>query len=397
MNSFRLHINQGARSYFIKYAFGLLFYMSLVSGGLIPLWHDGYEKVIVKAFILFGLILVLPWNVRYWKGKGVLLIYGSISAVLLLISMLKSNNILYALDKFDGVIFGTIISAAFLIMLLVRFGIADGLRSIVHVGAVILLMTVLYKLHFGFFDRSVRYFLNGPIVFGWLMGMLSLMSIHLVFLKRGLGYTLFSVVFVSAVIWSGSKGALIALIASLAVLLMPYMRYARLAVPIVLAFLFLMLSHRVFLDWISYSFPDSRLLGLVRLLEGSVTDVDQGSINIRQYLFDDGLAAFLANPLFGIGLGNFSDYSFLGFIYPHNIHLEVFLECGIFVGIIYLVFLVKSIIAAPRFSQTIAIYFLVAGFFSGDIGYLRYSFVFILVGLIVTRVPKVARGQEFST
>lgn len=382
------------KEYVLSMTLALLFYLSLISGGIIPLLHEGYEKVFVKLLVLIGLIIFLFSAGGYVRRAGFHIVYALVCAILLSLSMLRSTNFPYALEKFDGVVFGAVVSSVILGIMVVRLGGEKAISKIIHIGLLVLFMTVVYKWQFGFFDRNVRYFLNGPNVFGWLMGMLALMSMHLAVVKKYLLYGAISVLFVGAVIWSGSKGALVALFVSLIFMFLPYVKKIPVLLSAIVAGAFLSAFMRPFINWISFAFPDSRLLALVRIFEGSISDVDKGSVVIRQHLLEDGFGLFMDHPFWGIGLGNFAEHSYLGFFYPHNIHLEVFMECGLFVGLAYVGFVIFSLLKIHRFFQVIAVYFILAGSFSGDMGYLRYSIAFILAGLSLIGVSELIKPKS---
>src|SRR5690606_3743121 len=70
---------------------------------------------------------------------------------------------------------------------------------------------LIYKGTLGLDDRGVRFFINGPIVFGWIMGWNFLICLYLFFkgFRRWL-VACGAVAFFLAVLWTQSKGPLIA-------------------------------------------------------------------------------------------------------------------------------------------------------------------------------------------
>lgn len=382
---------------FFVYLAVFIFYLSMVSGGVIPLTNEGIEKPLVKILVLvLFLIVLVAWR-RYLFGKTLLAVFGVSSAAILLVASFGTEDVTYAIEKLDAVVFGSVLASALLIMLVRRLGFHVFLSVLINVGVIILLLTVAYKYNYGFFDRNVRFFLNGANVFGWLMGLFAISSLYMVLNGGRKSYLLFAGVFLSAVVWSESKGALISSVMSLFLLGLLGIRGAKYLMFIFLVIPSLVLVTPNLISAVSYYFPESRVLAIVRVMEGAVSEVDEGSISVRQYLLNDAIEAFQEKPLMGIGLGNFNQYSSLGFDYPHNAHVEVFMECGVFSGLLYLCFVIFGLIRSPLFFRIVAIYFLFASAFSGDIGYLRYAFVFILSGLVFSRgIPlEVGRSSGF--
>ncbi|ONG38529.1 hypothetical protein BKE30_12300 [Alkanindiges hydrocarboniclasticus] len=129
-------------------------------------------------------------------------------------------------------------------------------------------------------------------------------------------------------------------------------------------------------------------MAIFRVFGGDLEETDQGSIGTRSDLFLEAYSFFLKNPISGIGLGNFKAYSVYGFDYPHNAHLEVFTENGLFIGIIYLLFIAYGLFISKSFLRIIIFYFLLVCTFSGDLGYLRFAFIFILLSICINKESK---------
>ena len=81
-----------------------------------------------------------------------------------------------------------------------------------------------------------------------------------------------------------------------------------------------------------------------------LSTIYSSSLGERQLLFQDSFSILKEYPLFGIGLGDFSKYSFG--LYPHNIFLEILCEMG-FCGLILLTFLVCVYLSRQGFTFNI--------------------------------------------
>lgn len=359
---------------FIHCLVGVVF---LISGNLFIYEADMYKSAIQIFTSIYILIFLL-------KESNIInltmyhLVYFALGSVVFLFCMMNSEIIDYALMKFDAVIFNALISAIYFNILINKITFNDFLKNIIFVGLFLLVPTLVYKYIFGFFQRDIRFLLNGANVFGWLSGFYALLC--LIFLRNKV-YFLFFLVFLFCVFWSQSKGALISLFISSLLLVLYRNKFSLKAIgkvimmiPIFFAFKFIASNY----------FSDSRINAIFRIIEGNTGDSDYGSVGIRFEMYNSALELFYSNMLTGIGLGDFSIYTNYDIMYPHNVPLELLAEMG-FIGISFFIifYLLFYTINKNLYLTIFVIYFFIVCLFSGDISYLRYSMVFVLLGLFI--------------
>lgn len=380
----------------LDYFLGFLLYFSMISGGVIPLVEFGLAKAVVKLTVMScSLFVICHWR-KLLRRTHIHLLFCLIGLCILLTSMISTQDIPYALSKIDGAIFSPIISTMLFSILMTRKGIQQTIRIALHVGIFVLASTLVYKYRYGFFDRAVIYFLNGPIVFGWLMGFFSLLSMFFAILRKRRVYFLLVFVFLLAVVWSGSKGALVSTSISMLFSMTIQQNITKKIFFISLTAITAFMMLPIIFSYIAHYFPAARTLAIQHVIEGSTRASDEGSIGSRKDLLNDAFRAFQAKPILGIGLGNFSYYTNGGFVYPHNAHLEIFVECGTIGGVFYMLFVFFALARAPAIFRTIALYFIVASSFSGDIAYLRFLFMFLILGLIFSRTHSPVKNRLFN-
>jgi hypothetical protein len=247
--------------------------------------------------------------------------------------------------------------------------------SIVTLLLFLLIIAIISKLKNGFFDRSVLFFLNGPIVFGRLMGIgatLCLMGIKSK--KNNILFFIFTV----AVIWTASKGPILALLISCLVYVLLMMNFRK-KIASLLTVVVIALVAVNNLDMLTN-------VGLVRLVDafnyyyGGIGDVSPTSVSVRQSAISESIEMFLQYPLFGVGVGGWAiSIQSNGLMYPHNFFIEVFSEGGLILGglfcIPYLIFFKN-----PRSLLFYTVLFLlISQQFSGDILDSRYWLVFSIL------------------
>lgn len=203
-------------------------------------------------------------------------------------------------------------------------------KAWVFLSSVLLIAAVVYKLKNGFFDRETRFLLNGPIVFGRIMGIAVVVG---VFVLRGWTRTALCFAFFCAVIWTGSKGPVLSLffVAAVGALLSRRWKSAALVVASLVTVIFL--STR-FED----SFADVPLVGremrgisgLLALMDSSRDwGANEGSIGTRQSMWIASTDVIATKP-FGVGMGDWATVVHQrAFDYPHNIVLEILSESGV--------------------------------------------------------------------
>jgi O-antigen ligase len=104
------------------------------------------------------------------------------------------------------------------------------------------------------------------------------------------------------------------------------------------------------------------------------------SISLRWAVIYGSFQAFLTNPILGAGLGDWANnLSNLGFIYPHNFFVEVFVEGGIFLGFLFCIPYVIFLKNPKSMLFLVSFYLLLSQQVSGDILDSRYWLVFSIL------------------
>jgi len=289
----------------------------------------------------------------------------------------RAEDVDFALRKIDG-----FIVAGFATFLISRYGYIKYemtfLQAIVFVGIFVLFLTILYKMIFGFWSRDVRFFLNGPIIFGWLMSIMGLISVFIFLKKRTPLYLYLIPVFLTAIIWTGSKGPLVAFLSAIAFYLFLEKRLGVLLLTGVL-------SCSAFFLAAEFGYLPERLLVVQRVISNDLSNSDFGSIGSRQAMFAQSLNIFQLNPLLGIGISNWSSHlsdTYLeshGFVYPHSVLSEVLSEYGIIGVVLFSSLLISIYRLSNNLGRSIIFFSLIALLFTGDMAYWRFMVFFPLV------------------
>lgn len=371
--------------------FAFLFVIILAIGSFIPYSWDDSLTIYTKSFVLF-LFLFACFLRKIFVTKTIVF-YLVIVFLIFFISSLKSLDLYYAIEKLIGVTLVVYGLYYVFIHLLNDLGIPKALALIIKHALLILVMTLIYKFIFGFWDRNVRFFLNGPIVFAWLMGVYALISLHLAIKERNIFYYIIFFIFGLSVFWTESKGAILAFIISSAYYCFSssgkFIKSLLLAIPLILYS-----TWNIIITFLEEITDGSRLSAFVRILKNDTNSVDAGSIDSRHDMLIESLNMINDNLIFGIGLGSYKILTVNGFPYPHNIHLEVFLECGLIPGIIYIIFIVYAFSVSKPLFQCLILFFIVASSFSGDITYLRFLILFLIIGLYTSKTYLGDRNEK---
>lgn len=365
------------------YAIVAFFYLSLVSGGVFTFHSDGFFNDVAKLSIAVLSVVVLARLPPPKHAFKIAVAFGLVFSIPLLLSVFRSFNPGYAFYKIDAAIIGGIICFLLAASLIERFGVLCLYKSFVSFAFLVLVATLVYKIAFGFSDRNVRFLLNGPIIFGWLMGVSALLSVFIWRTQSNIAYLLLMICFSLAVVWTQSKGPLISLVGSFA-----FMYFAALGNPqrIKIGLFLLLVAGGVSFFDLSALFENSRLDAFQRVLSRSTSEADYGSVGVRAEMYEDAVSLFLGSPIFGVGIGNWQWLTNSEFFYPHNQHLEILAELGVSYFAIYFAFLAFSFLQADGVLRTILFFFFVAVSFSGDFSYMRYVFTFCLIALWLSYV-----------
>ncbi|OAK61364.1 hypothetical protein A3K87_20725 [Variovorax paradoxus] len=349
-------------------------YLLLVAGGIFPFAQDDVVKALIKAALLGASMFYL---LLFGVQRSVVLPVGMFLFVGLFIgfsALWRTDNLGFAVEKIDGAVLCPAIVAMLFHRASLELGEDDFRALFIAFSSVVLVLTVAYKFQFGFFERDVRFFLNGPIVYGWLMGLCGVLSFHLWRARRRIFFLVLFLCFVAALIWTESKGSIFAFAAAISFyFVFSFRRNLRFSIAVVAA---AGVFYFFFLDSFVDALNDSRLSAIGRIFSGELAEADDGSVGTRLVLVDLAIQNFKDNPLFGIGLGQFS---FNEYVYPHNQHVELFAELGVFVGIAHVFFVLASFYRARLVNKSIILLFAMAASSSGDASYLRFLYTFCLL------------------
>lgn len=294
-------------------------------------------------------------------------------------SIIIAQDLDYASDKLIGFFIIPFISSAIFVYGCKYYG-RDFLSAYIIFSFLILLITILFKMKVGFFYRPARYFLNGSIVFSWMMGVASLLSFHFYYKYGDKKYLFFFVIFVLAVIWGFSKGPILSVFLTLTLVMLAN----KVKLKSIMIYLIGVLSVCLLL----YIFKDypvvTRMLN-VFFTDGNATEVS--SVNSRYQLFSVTVDLIKNNLLTGVGLGNWQYYvGWGGAIYPHNFILELLSEAGLIMCTIYIFFLLYILSKLNLTFFSIATFLGICMLFSGDLTYIRMLNFFIISGFFVSKI-----------
>lgn len=361
--------------------YAVSFWVIMIVGNVLPFYSEqsvplGVNTVIAAVFL--GPLLLKSEGSAFSK-LAILMLY--VFLVLLVFGMLRTDDPAYAMLKIDGAIIVPFFTSFIAVECIRKHGASETCKAMCAVLFAILVATVLYKLHFGFFDRTVRFFLNGPIVFSWLMGVLAILSLHLgISTNSKIYFLVFALAFL-AVIWSMSKGPLLALTATLVFYFLRNITNKRAS-----AALFVVASVVcVTVYFIKDALLSSRYMAIFRVSQGD--DVDEGSVGARMGMWTDSIELAHDHPLIGVGLANWQFYTDTDFFYPHNFVLELASEMGIiFTFLAFMVIVTTSWKIRQSIFFSVVVFLFICLLFSGDVTYLRYPLAFLIMGYCATKL-----------
>ncbi|CAH6793887.1 membrane hypothetical protein [Vibrio chagasii] len=239
----------------------------------------------------------------------------------------------------------------------------------------ITILSLIYKLNFGLFNRQTSFGLNGPIVFGRLMGLGIIISIFTdIRWKKTvwglLGFGLFL---------SMSKGPIISMFVVCVIIHLTSsntkFRIRKYILPIAALFVLIFLFNNL-----DFSGENRILLLLYRLKSGDFELSDFGS---RVSLYFSTIS-YLKNNYLGCGLGcwsNVEQINSLGFFYPHNLILEVYTELGFFVGTVFIIYSQLYLISKDKVIFYLGSFITLSAMFSGDLVDSRYLVIISTMSL----------------
>ena len=335
--------------------------------------------LVLTAVVLFATTGKVP--ARVWPAFLLL----QVPLLLLAVSLMWSPDPTAGLNKLTTLLISTTAAFVCFSTVIEKHGERELLRLLLFFFSVLLASAIAYKLVFGFFIRSVPFFINGAIVFGRLMCIAALLAL---FCLEGTLRKVAVLAFALAVLWTESKGPILALFICL--LALAYWKtkpgYRLLIIAAVLALVAALAGGA------NYYGVEARDLGRLGVLYGLMTgDTDvletglaTGSVQTRFEMWADTLPLIFERPL-GVGLGGWS-YSMdllMPTPYPHNIFLELWSEAGIVIGTFaalpFMLFLLQRN-RAPFWY--IALMLLIAQLVSGDLGDARFLLTFGFLSML---------------
>ena len=299
-----------------------------------------------------------------------------------LLSLGWSLDIDYGMIKVINLVITTSLSLCLLLTAIERSSWLTVQRSLVGLLFFLLIIAVAYKLRYGFFDRQVPFFINGPIVFGRLMAIAAILA---VFSLHGVVRIAAVVLFGMAVIWTASKGPLLGLAGLLALIVWLragwFGRVFVVVAPLTIGFLLLTGVWEF-----HYEGSNRLLIVLDLLLSGGNLLSDAGPLGGRIGLYRESVALIVSEP-FGVGLGGWGlavaeNY---GLYYPHNFFLEMFSECGLVLGSLALFPFLAFMLARFNAAGACALFLLIAQQVSGDLLDARYLLLMSLLAVWLDR------------
>jgi O-antigen ligase len=153
----------------------------------------------------------------------------------------------------------------------------------------------------------------------------------------------FLAVLISGLLFLQSRGAMVAIVMSLVLTTVLYKTKTKnlkkpiFTITIIFAvILFILPDELVKQIWY-------RVQSIFFLFNDNIQDIDGiGSINDRRTLISISFEAVKYNPMFGIGIGSFRNFSFIGYASPHNDYLYFAAEFGL-IGLFLYVYLLMRI------------------------------------------------------
>ncbi len=312
------------------------------------------------------------------------LVLMQIPLLFLGVSIIWSPLPFVGLDKFTTLLFTSIFAFLLLNTVVEKHGINELVRVILAYLSVLLVLAFTYKLAFGFFNRQVLFFLNGPIVFARFM---TIALVIVLFQFRGKLRVVLASIFLLAIIWTASKGPLLAALSSVIAAIFinaePKMR-AKISIwLLIIASLGWLIVKFYVLD----RFQLGRLGILFTLATGDfdVSGASGVTIGTRLGFWDKSIALMAKYP-FGTGLGSWGFYveTRVNNPYPHNLFMEMLSEGGLIIGALACVPLLLFICAPVGVFWCIALSLFIAQLVSGDIGDARLMYVFSLLACFST-------------
>lgn len=406
--------------------FGLLFLYYLLATGVLTR-HDfitnnflPYTSILLVVLLYLYVIYEKYINTHDILKIGVYI--APVSTLYIISGYIRSSNIELYIKRVEGAFLITFLVAILGVALVRKRGMLWVLKGILVTLLTVLFATLIFKLNHGFFDRDVRFLINGPIVFSWFMGLGIMLCVYLA-MDSKVGFAVYSslvVLFSASVAWTESKGpVLMSVFIFIKLLIDQFIIYFRFSdkdyikkrlfnrcggielregaagqnnsiykvKKISICFGLMSLSmlsvslimessiYDRFLSALPHSFNSPEIYDSVVTSKNYGPDVaptNYGSIGVRIDMWLTAFGYFMQNPFFGIGPTNFSlDENFGYQLYPHNVILEIASELGLIGLIVFIVSFFYLYLNTTYLGRVIVLYFSLGLLVSGDVSYLR--------------------------
>ncbi|MGD6898597.1 O-antigen ligase family protein [Bacillus infantis] len=243
--------------------------------------------------------------------------------------------------------------------------------------------------------------LSGPNVATRILFFASCASLYRYYLSNKIFYFAVSLFYLASIVLVGSRGGLVGAFVTLAVMFaikkilvpwklkMPTLTYKKIFLfPLVIGLLFF-LYH-----------PVKKVFNS-RIIETTFSG-DQVYTSGRDLIYTAAVRMIKEKPLFGHGVDSFTAYT--GYVYPHNLLLEMMVEIGLVGALFFLVFLCYAISFmfknknSPTFILSgLPLYMIVVQMFSGEFYDFRYFFLWSIPFLIYKSAQKIELTPTVKT
>ena len=157
--------------------------------------------------MLAAAVLATTGSIRYVTLKSIAIL--QIPLLFLGITIFWSTDPDIGIDRLTTLLVSGNIGYILLNTVVEKHGADQFAKLIIFYLGILLLIAIPYKIANGFFERSVSFFINGPIVFARLMSIAALLSL---FYLRGRTRKIAIFIFFLAIVWTESKGPILAIL-----------------------------------------------------------------------------------------------------------------------------------------------------------------------------------------
>ena len=338
-----------------------------------------YGLPIDLIVMISATLVATTGTIRWVTLRSVALI--QVPILLLGVSIFWSSDPELGADKFTTLVVSGNIAFILFNTVIEKHG-ADELAKLLAIYlAILLLIAIPYKAAFGFFNRQVNFFINGPIIFARLMSIAALLSL---FFLDGKKRVVSVILFCLAIVWTESKGPILAITVTFGCIALLY------ASPSTRKKVFWYVAAAVLLvisvvNYVGLTLDDlGRLGSLFALLSGDLSEIDEsantGSLGSRFEMWSKTID-LIPNVPFGLGLGAWDAAvdTRLPSAYPHNLFLELWAEGGLLLGSFAVIPFCVFLFAKRHVFWFVSLCLFVAQMTSGDIGDARFLLVFGLL------------------